>query len=89
MQINNGSKLSQHCKKLAQDTGSVLHNVNLNLANISEKTAEIACAINEQAIVTKEVNENISNITLLTASAVETIDFNVKDTITSNDKKTI
>lgn len=86
MQINNGSNLSQHCKKLAQDTGAILHNVNLNLANISEKTAEIACAINEQAIVTKEVNENISNITLLTASAVDTIHLNVKNTVTLNEK---
>lgn len=56
--INDGSEKSQECKKKAQNTGSKISAIADTLQSVSDKSHEIAVAVSQQSIATKEIASN-------------------------------
>ena len=63
--MNKGSKLSENCVSLSQDTGEALEKIQNEVTLISDSTAQIATAIEEQSMVTEEVSKNVVRISEL------------------------
>ena len=60
--MENGDKLSTTCGERAEDTDRVLQRVYQMLNDVSNAGNQIAVAVNQQAIVTEEINNNVSSI---------------------------
>lgn len=64
MKISND--LSENCVSLSQETGEALSNIHSEVTKISDSTAQIATAIEEQSVVTEQVSQNVVRINELT-----------------------
>jgi methyl-accepting chemotaxis protein len=60
--MDKGSNLSTNCVSLSNEAGTALKNIHSEVTLISSATTQIATAIEEQAAVTKQVNQNIIRI---------------------------
>ena len=63
--MTQGSDLSELCKQRADETGQVIRSISDKLALITDKSQQTAAAVEQQAIVTKEISANTMNIKLL------------------------
>ncbi len=69
--MNKGNKLSANCVSLSNEAGEALNNIHNEVSSISNATAQIATAIEEQSVVTEQVSENIVRINEITISCEE------------------
>ncbi|MEZ8013438.1 chemotaxis protein [Vibrio splendidus] len=63
--MEKGGELSVRCKEQANESGNVLQAISDKLNMVSDSSMQIATAVDQQAIVTQEVNRNVSNIKAL------------------------
>lgn len=57
-----GSNLSQSCVELSQQTGNTLEKLHQEMNNISDMNTQIATAIEEQSVVSEQVNQSVVSI---------------------------
>ena len=60
MEVSNS--LSNECVGLANETGNALRTINNEMTAIADVNNQIATAIEEQSVVTEQINENVKNI---------------------------
>lgn len=63
--MDKGMSLSDNCKVRAHETGEVLTAISEILNRVADSSVQIASAVEQQATVTQEVNQNVSNIKTL------------------------
>lgn len=63
--MDQGMSLSDNCKVRAHETGEVLAAISEILNRVADSSVQIASAVEQQATVTQEVNQNVSNIKTL------------------------
>ena len=63
--MEQGIGLSSSCKERANQTGDVLNTISAKLNLVTDSSIQIACAVEQQAQVTQEINRNITNIKTL------------------------
>jgi len=75
-----GNALSTTCVNLAKQTGESLHNVNSEVASLADINTQIATAVEEQAMVSQEISNNIISIRDMASksesSGIESVSFN-------------
>ncbi len=78
--MDNGTLLSDTCRKQADTAGEIFNQINLMLNKVTDASHQIATAVEEQAYVTEDINRSIHNIreladtsTLNSHNAVERI----------------
>jgi PAS domain S-box-containing protein len=64
--MNKGSDLSNNSVSLSKEVGVALKNIHSEVTLISDSTAQIATAIEEQSVVTEQINKNIERINEIT-----------------------
>lgn len=69
--MNKGNELSANCVSLSNETGEALKEIHNEVSSISDATAQIATAIEEQSVVTEQVSQNIVRINEITISCEE------------------
>ncbi len=69
--MDKGNKLSANCVSLSNEAGEALKDIHSEVSLISNATAQIATAIEEQSVVTEQVSQNIVRINDITISCVE------------------
>ena len=57
--MNKGNELSVNCVLLSNEAGEALNNIYNEVSLISDATAQIATAIEEQSVVSEQVNQNV------------------------------
>ncbi|MGF1725725.1 methyl-accepting chemotaxis protein [Photobacterium nomapromontoriensis] len=72
-----GTKLSDTCRDNAIGTGDVLDRVNTMLGDVTSTSHQIAAAVDQQASVTEEINNNVVAIQQLSISNHELSDASV------------
>ena len=60
--MNKGNELSVNCVLLSNEAGEALNNIYNEVSLISDATAQIATAIEEQSVVSEQVNQNVVRI---------------------------
>lgn len=60
--MDKGNKLSKNCVELATETGESLNKINSEISELADINAQIATSVEEQSVVTEEVNKNIVSI---------------------------
>ena len=66
-----GNELSDKCVLLSSEAGDALRDIHSEVTSISDATAQIATAIEEQSVVAEHVNRNVVRINEITASCTE------------------
>ena len=69
--MDKGSDLSQNCVKLAEETGQALNQINNEIAELANINAQIATSVEEQSVVTEQVNQNIVSISDMSSESEE------------------
>jgi len=69
--MNKSNELSSNCVSLSNEAGEALNNIHNEVSLISDATAQIATAIEEQSVVTEQVSQNIVRINDIAASCEE------------------
>jgi methyl-accepting chemotaxis protein len=69
--MSKGNELSANCVSLSNETGEALKNIHSEVSLISDATAQIATAIEEQSVVTEEVSQNIVRISEISIACEE------------------
>jgi PAS domain S-box-containing protein len=69
--MNKGSDLSNNSVSLSRKAGVALKKIHDEVTLISDSTAQIATAIEEQSVVTEQINKNIERINEITISCEE------------------
>lgn len=69
--MDKGSKLSVNCVSLSNQAGSALQDIHNEVTSISDATAQIATAIEEQSVVTEQISQNIVRINDITIACEE------------------
>ncbi|WED22188.1 methyl-accepting chemotaxis protein [Vibrio sp. JC009] len=69
--MEKGGELSKDCTEKAGDTGRVLNNIADMLNRVTDNSHQIAVAVDQQAGVTQEVNNNLLNIKTLADETLE------------------
>lgn len=60
--MDKGNKLSENCVELAKETGVALNRINSEITELANINAQIATSVEEQSVVTEQVNQNIVSI---------------------------
>mgnify|MGYP003644374371 CR=1 FL=1 len=60
--MDKGNKLSENCVELARETGETLNKINTEITELANINAQIATSVEEQSVVTEQVNQNIVSI---------------------------
>ncbi len=71
MAMIKSSTLSDNCVQLAGETGESLQNIIVDVNKLADLNTQIATAIEEQSLVSEEINTNIVAISDLAASTNE------------------
>lgn len=66
--MNKGSELSASCVSLSNEAGEALNSIHHEVSLISDATAQIATAIEEQSVVSEQANQNILHISEIARS---------------------
>lgn len=66
--MNKGNKLSANCVSFSNEAGEALKNIHSEVSLISDSTAQIATAIEEQSVVTEQISQNIVRINNIAVS---------------------
>lgn len=69
--MSKGNKLSDKCVLLSNKAGDALTNIHREVTSISDATAQIATAIEQQSVVAEQVNRNIVRINDIAFSCTE------------------
>ncbi len=69
--IQRGSELSQQCMISANETGGMIKDISAKLEQVSDRSQQIAVAVEQQAIATKEITSNAVNIKILTEQTAQ------------------
>jgi len=69
--MNKGSELSVSCVSLSNEAGEALNNIHNEVSLISDATAQIATAVEEQSVVSEQANQNIERINEIAISCEE------------------
>ena len=67
--MEQGTVQSQQCVQLAQETGKVLEEITKEVGDIASSNEQIATAIEEQLVVTKQINLNVVSISDMSAES--------------------
>lgn len=60
--MNKGSELSVRCVSLSNEAGKALNNIHNEVSLISDAITQIATAVEEQSVVSEQVNQNIVRV---------------------------
>ena len=66
-----GNELSQNCVELAQQTGQSLEQINTEVAELANISAQIATSVEEQSVVAEQVNQNVITISDMSSESEE------------------
>lgn len=69
--MKKGTTLSQGCVELASETGGALAKITSEVSELAAMNEQIATAIEEQSVVTEEINQNIVSISDMTGESEE------------------
>lgn len=69
-EMRKGVELADQCVTLANDTGKSLHGVNQEVDKISSLNQQIATAVEQQTVVTDQVNQNTQRISSITTTGI-------------------
>jgi methyl-accepting chemotaxis protein len=69
--MNKGSNLSDNCVSLSNKAGTALRDIHDDVTLISDATAQIATAIEQQSVVTEQISHNITRINEIAISCEE------------------
>lgn len=69
--MDKGNDLSQNCVKLAEETGQALNQINNEIEELANINAQIATSVEEQSVVTEQVNQNIVSISDMSSESEE------------------
>ena len=64
-----GNELSANCVGLANDTGGALAQLNIEVTELANLSAQIATAVEEQSVVAEQINQNIVSITDMSSTS--------------------
>lgn len=57
--MDKGNSLSKNCVELATETGESLNKINHEISELADINTQIATSVEEQSVVTEQVNKNI------------------------------
>lgn len=69
--MNKGNELSANCVSLSNEAGDALKNIHNEVSLISDATAQVATAIEEQSVVSEQMSQNIVLINDIAVSCQE------------------
>ena len=69
--MEKGNKLSENCVQLAEETGQSLNQINSEIEELANISAQIATSVEEQSVVTEQVNQNIVSISDMSSESEE------------------
>ncbi len=69
--MDQGNKLSENCVQLAQETGQSLNQINGEIEELANISTQIATSVEEQSVVTEQVNQNIVSISDMSSESEE------------------
>lgn len=69
--MNRGNTLSASCVSLTNEAGEALYNIHRAVSSISDATAQIATAIEEQSVVSEQMSQNIVRINDISVTCEE------------------
>jgi len=84
--MQQGLTLSNNCKDRANQTGGVLDTISQKLNSVTDSSAQIAAAVEQQASVTQEINANVVNIKNLSDETLSTSQSSIERTSLLVDK---
>ncbi|WP_448555680.1 methyl-accepting chemotaxis protein [Thalassotalea montiporae] len=64
-----GNDLSANCVDLANDTGTALAQLNSEVTELANISAQIATAVEEQSVVAEQINQNVSTISQMSSES--------------------
>jgi methyl-accepting chemotaxis protein len=69
-EMRKGVELAEQCVTLANNTGKSLHDGNLGVDKISSLNQQIATAVEQQTVVTDQVNQNTQRISTIATTGI-------------------
>jgi len=69
--MEKGNQLSENCVQLAEETGQSLNQINTEIEELANISAQIATSVEEQSVVTEQVNQNIVSISDMSSESEE------------------